>query len=67
MSLTDDVLGVSLAGALKNVVAVAAGLVDGLKMGDNAKVGPLGALPLHESSLGRLHHMLILPLSRPPS
>lgn len=37
VSLTDDVLGVSLAGALKNVVAVAAGLVDGLEWGDNAK------------------------------
>ncbi|ORY36422.1 glycerol-3-phosphate dehydrogenase, partial [Leucosporidium creatinivorum] len=37
VSLTDDVLGVSLAGALKNVVAVAAGLVDGMEMGNNAK------------------------------
>ncbi|BFZ57854.1 glycerol-3-phosphate dehydrogenase [Savitreella phatthalungensis] len=37
IGLTDDVAGVSLAGALKNVVAVAAGLVDGLGDGDNAK------------------------------
>ena len=37
IGLTDDVAGVSLAGALKNVVAVAAGLVDGLGEGDNAK------------------------------
>ncbi|QPG76850.1 hypothetical protein FOA43_004244 [Brettanomyces nanus] len=33
----DDVSGVSLAGALKNVVAMAAGFVDGLGWGDNAK------------------------------
>jgi glycerol-3-phosphate dehydrogenase (NAD(P)+) len=32
-----DVLGVELAGALKNVVALAAGVLDGLHAGDNAK------------------------------
>jgi glycerol-3-phosphate dehydrogenase (NAD(P)+) len=32
-----DVLGVEIAGAAKNVVAIAAGLVDGLKLGQNTR------------------------------
>ncbi|MDR3637321.1 MAG: NAD(P)-dependent glycerol-3-phosphate dehydrogenase [Isosphaeraceae bacterium] len=32
-----DALGVELAGALKNVLAIAAGVCDGLRFGDNAK------------------------------
>jgi glycerol-3-phosphate dehydrogenase (NAD(P)+) len=32
-----DTLGVELAGALKNVMAIAAGVCDGLRLGDNAK------------------------------
>jgi glycerol-3-phosphate dehydrogenase (NAD(P)+) len=34
-----DIIGVELAGALKNVVALAAGMVDGLAFGDSAKAG----------------------------
>jgi glycerol-3-phosphate dehydrogenase (NAD(P)+) len=33
----DDVIGVELSGAIKNVIAIAAGIIDGLGAGNNAK------------------------------
>ena len=37
VSLSDDVVGVELAGSLKNVLAIGAGMSDGLGFGDNTK------------------------------
>jgi len=34
---SDDITGVELGGSLKNIVAIAAGIADGLEMGDNTK------------------------------
>lgn len=51
VAVSKDVLGVSLGGALKNVVAVAAGLIDGLQWGNNAKVRGRRAVPAFLSLL----------------
>ncbi len=37
----DDLVGVELAGAMKNVIAIAAGIIDGIGAGDNAKAALL--------------------------
>src|SRR3989338_9504309 len=46
----DDVTGVEVCGAIKNIVAIAIGVCDGLKFGDNAKASIL-TLGLSEMSI----------------
>jgi glycerol-3-phosphate dehydrogenase (NAD(P)+) len=73
-----DLLGVELAGSLKNIIALAAGMLDGLGMGDNtrgalltrglaeiARIGKkLGADPLTFSGLSGVGDLVTTCLSR---
>lgn len=50
-----DIVGVEYAGALKNVIAIAAGIGDGLHMGDNAKAALLTRGLVEMSRFGVAH------------
>lgn len=52
--MVHDVAGVSLGGALKNIVALAAGFVDGLGWGDNAKAAVMRIGILEEVKFGKM-------------
>ena len=47
-----DLVGVELAGAMKNVIAIAAGIIDGMQIGDNAKAALLTRGLVEISRLG---------------
>jgi len=58
---TDDVIGVELGGALKNVVAIAAGISDGMGFGHNARAA---LITRGLAEIGRLaHHLGAHPLT----
>lgn len=75
---SDDVIGVELGGALKNVIAIAAGIVDGLGLGDNLKAAlinrglveitrlgtALGANPLTFAGLSGMGDLIVTCTSR---
>jgi len=52
--VVDDVAGVSLGGALKNIVALAAGFVDGMGWGDNAKAAVMRVGILEQVKFGKM-------------
>jgi glycerol-3-phosphate dehydrogenase (NAD(P)+) len=70
---TDDVVGVELGGALKNVIAIAAGIADGMQFGHNSRAGiitrglheiarlatKLGAHPLTMSGLSGMGDLVL--------
>lgn len=49
----DDVVGVEIGGAMKNVIAIAAGICDGLGAGDNAKAAIMTRGLVEMTRLGR--------------
>lgn len=51
---SDDVVGVELGGALKNVMAVAAGIIDGMQLGDNPKAAFMTRAISEMGKLGEL-------------
>ncbi|HOK03675.1 MAG TPA: NAD(P)H-dependent glycerol-3-phosphate dehydrogenase [Victivallales bacterium] len=51
---SNDVIGVELGGALKNIYAIAAGISDGMKLGDNAKAALITRAIAELARLGKI-------------
>ncbi len=76
--VSDDIRGVELGGALKNVIAIGAGVVDGARFGDNTKAAiitrgiaemtrlgdKMGALPRTFSGLSGVGDLIVTCMSR---
>ncbi|MEW5799118.1 MAG: NAD(P)H-dependent glycerol-3-phosphate dehydrogenase [Bacteroidota bacterium] len=76
--VSDDIRGVELGGALKNVIAIGAGVVDGAEFGDNTKAAiitrgiaemtrlgdKMGALPRTFSGLSGVGDLIVTCMSR---
>lgn len=52
--LSSDVIGIELGGALKNVYSIAAGICDGMQLGDNAKAALITRSIAEMSRLGKI-------------
>ena len=52
---SDDVIGIQLGGALKNIYAIAAGVCDGFGMGDNAKAALITRGIVEMARFGQAH------------
>ena len=49
---SDDVIGVEMGGAVKNVMSIAAGIIDGMQLGDNPKAAMMTRAVTEMSRLG---------------